>query len=64
MLPEKLMLIKVLENVQEFWRLEAKNMGKMFKINGIFGKSHIFLDNIGHNFETSGWIYCTKTNIM
>ena len=35
----------------------------MFEIHGMFGKSDIFLDNIGHNFKTSGWIYFTKTNI-
>ena len=39
-------------------------MRKMFKINGIFGKIGIFLDNIGHKFETSGWIYFIINNIM
>ena len=29
-------------------------MEKMFKIKGILGKTDIFLDNIGHSFETSG----------
>ena len=29
-------------------------MGKMLKMDGISGKIHIFLDNIGHSFETSG----------
>ena len=36
----------------------------MFKINGIFEKSDIFLDNIGYSFETSGWIFSTKTGTM
>jgi len=31
-------------------------LGAMFKIDGIFGKRNIFLDHIGHSFETSGWI--------
>ena len=40
-------------------------MGKMFEINGIFRKRDIFLENIGHNFETSGWIFFfTKINIV
>ena len=36
-------------------RLEAKNMGKMYKIYGVFGKSVIFVD-IGHSFDARVWI--------
>ena len=32
----KAMLATGLEDVQDFLRLEAKNMGKMFKINGYY----------------------------
>ena len=39
-------------------------MGKIFKVYGIFGKEYIFLDIIGRSFETSGWIFIAKTNIM
>ena len=39
-------------------------MGKMFKINGIFGKRDIFLNNIGHIFGTSGWVIVIKPSIM
>ena len=45
-------------------RLEVKCMGKMFKIDWIFGISDIFLDDIGHSFETCGWLFLTSTNIM
>ena len=31
-------------------RLEAKNIGKMYKIDEIFGKSELFLGDIGHSF--------------
>ena len=53
------------ENVLEFSETGGwKNMAKMFKINGIFRKSDIFLDNIVRSFETSGWIFFTGNNLM
>ena len=32
----------------------------MIIIKGILGKSDIFLDNIGHSFGTSGWIFFSQ----
>ena len=29
----------------------------MFNTDGIFRKSDINLDNIGHSFESSGWVF-------
>ena len=52
------------QDMQVFFRVEAKNMGQMFKVNRIYGKSDIFLFNIGHSFETSEWICLKKTIIM
>ena len=49
-------LLQAWKMCKDSLRLEAKIMGKMFKINGIFGKSYIFLDNNWHSFKTSGWI--------
>ena len=46
-----------LETCKNYLRLEVKNMGKLFMINRIFGKTDIFLDNIRHSFETIGWIF-------
>ena len=43
-----------LKDVQEF--SEAKTMGEMFQIYGIFGKSDMFLDNIGHSLENSNQV--------
>jgi len=49
-----------LEDVQDFYEMKTKIMRKMFKTNGIFGKTDIFLDNIGNSFETSGWVIFYK----
>ena len=38
-------------------------MEQMFKINEIFEKSDLSVDNIVHSFETNGWICFTKINI-
>ena len=39
-----------------------KNMGERFKINGFSRrkKTEIFLNNIGHDVETSGLIFCSQ----
>ena len=50
-----------MEIVQEFSEIGGK---KCLKLMGFPKKSDIFLNDIGHNFEISGWILITKTNFM
>ena len=53
-----------LEGVQEFSETGGGKMWeKCLHPLGFLEKSHIFLGNIGHSFETSGWIFFTKTII-
>ena len=56
----KAMLTTSLEDLQDFLRLEAKNMGKMFKINGILIFSLIL---VIASKQVEGFFF-TKTNIM
>ena len=47
----------------------SKTGGEKYRKNivilvGFLEKKNIFLDDIGHSFETSGWIFFTITNNM
>ena len=57
-------LITGLKDMQELTETGEKIMRNMFKMSRIFGKSKIFLDNIDYSFNTRGWNFFTKTNVM
>ena len=53
-----------LRDTQEFLKLEAKDTGKIFRIFEIFGNSDLFLDNIGHIFETSEYQILSGNDVL
>ena len=59
MFESKAIKYNYLEDVQEF-ETGVEKYGKMFRMNVIFRKRDIFLDDFGHSFETRGWIFLQK----